>query len=440
VSPSAGLALVAALIVANGFFVAAEFGLVAARRTTIEEKAERGGRRARAALREMRRISFMLSGAQLGITLSSLVLGYVAQDAFAQILGPLIGLFDLPEATALGASLVTALAISTVVQMVIGELAPKNIAIARPEATALAVAPAVRVYTFLFGPLIRVFDGAANVVTRWLGFEPRSELLAGYSPDEIGRIIEASSEELTDHQTELLMRAVELGDRRVSEVMVPRPDVVWVRSTDPASAVRTASRQTGHSRFPVSGESEDDVVGTVHIKDLLRLESGDHASVPVRQITDEALVVPESHSLRRLLADLRQRRRTFAVVVDEYGGVAGIVTLEDVLEELVGEIEDEFDPEGPALRRIGAGRFVIPGRLRIGRLGELLGEDAPEGEFDTVAGFLIDELGHIPSPGEVVDLGSWRFVVMGVEGNRIVEILIERTTDGPFRPPGEESR
>jgi CBS domain containing-hemolysin-like protein len=334
-------------------------------------------------------------------------------------------------------SLLAALGISTVVQMVIGELAPKNIAIARPLGTALLVAPLVRAYNVVFGPLIWVFDSAANTVTRWLGFEPRDEVLAGYTPDELARIVEESSEQLTEQQTELLLRAVELGDRRVSEVMVPRPDVVWVQADDPVSAVRDASRQTGFSRFPVAGTSEDDVVGTVHIKDLLHVDAAERDTLTVREIADDAQIVPESHSLRRLLSDLRQRRRTFAVVVDEYGDVAGVITLEDVLEELVGEIEDEFDLEAPALRRIGAGRFVIPGRLRIGRLEELLEVDVPDGEYDTVAGFVIAELGHIPTAGESVRLGPWRFVVMGVEGNRIVEILLERAGEAPAATEAE---
>ncbi len=433
-SPALGLLVVAALITANAFFVASEFGLVAARRPTIEERAEAGSPRARAALREMRSISFMLSGAQLGITLSSLLLGYVAESAFQRVLAPLIALFGLPERTALIVSLGAALAISTVLQMVVGELAPKNVAIARPEATALAVAPLMRAYSVLFGPLIHLFDGSANVVTRWLGREPQEELLAGYTPDELARVVQASSEEgsLSEQQAELLLRAVELGERRVSEVMVARPDVAWLDADDPVDALREASRRTGYSRFPVRGDEPDDLVGTVHIKDLLRLdldEGGD--DVRLGELADDALVVPESHSLRRLLADLRQSRRTFAAVVDEYGGLAGIVTLEDVLEELVGDIEDEFDPDVPALRRLGAGRLVVPGRFRVARLEELTGITVEEGDYDTVAGLVISMLGRIPKAGESVELDGWRFVVVGLDGNRIVEVLLERAEPDP---------
>ncbi len=427
-TPTVGLALVAALIAANAFFVAAEFSLVAARRPVIEERAEAGSRAARLALAEMRDVSFMLSGAQLGITVSSLLLGYVAESAFARVLGPVIALFGLPQRTALAVSLASALAVSTVVQMVVGELAPKNLAIARPERTALALALPLRAYRSVFAPVIRFFDEASNRVTGWLGYEPTEELLAGYAPDELARVIQASTEggSLPDETAELLLRAVELGERRVSEVMVPRPDVAWVAADDPVSAVRDASRQTGFSRFPAHGESEDEVVGTIHIKDLLTVAADEHDTRPIRELADEALVVPESHTLRRLLTDLRQHRRTFAVVVDEYGGVAGIVTLEDVLESIVGEIEDEFDREVPALRRLGAGRVVVPGRLRVDRLERLLDSEVPEGDYETVAGFVIDRLGRIPSAGEHVDLGRWRFTVVDVEDNRVVEVLLHR--------------
>lgn len=427
-TPTVGLALVAALIAANAFFVAAEFSLVAARRPVIEERAEAGSRAARLALAEMRDVSFMLSGAQLGITVSSLLLGYVAESAFAQVLGPVIALFGLPQRTALAVSLASALAVSTVVQMVVGELAPKNLAIARPERTALVLALPLRGYRSVFAPVIRFFDEASNRVTGWLGYEPTEELLAGYAPDELARVIQASTEggSLPDDTAELLLRAVELGERRVSEVMVPRPDVAWVAADDPVSAVRDASRQTGFSRFPAHGESEDDVVGTIHIKDLLAVDPDEHDTRPIRDLADGALVVPESHTLRRLLTDLREHRRTFAVVVDEYGGVAGIVTLEDVLESIVGEIEDEFDREVPALRRLGAGRVVVPGRLRVDRLERLLDSEVPEGDYETVAGFVIDRLGRIPSAGEHVDLGRWRFTVVDVEDNRVVEVLLHR--------------
>ncbi|MDQ3932828.1 MAG: hemolysin family protein [Actinomycetota bacterium] len=435
-----GLLAVAALVVATGFFVAAEFGLVAARRAAIEERAARGSRRARAALHEMSNLSFMLSGAQLGITITTLVLGYIAEPALAHLLRPVIHLFNLSESTTLGISLAAALVISTILSMIVGELAPKNLAVARPEATALAVAVPMRVYSIAFRPAIWLFDSAAAVLSRLVGIEPREELFGGYTPDELARIIEASTEEgsLSEEKAQLLLRAVELGERRVSEIMVPRPDIVWLGADDPVDVLRHTARTTGYSRFPVRGEDDDDVVGSVHIKDLLKLSSEQAESATVADIAHEALVVPESHTLRRLLADLRARQRTFAVVVDEFGGTAGMVTLEDVLEALVGDIVDEFDPETPALRRLGVGRYVIPGRMRTGRVEEVLGTELAGGDYETVAGFVIDALGHIPRPGEWVRHDGWRFIVLGLDGNRVTEVLLEREDEDapPSAAPG----
>ncbi|MBW3577182.1 MAG: hemolysin family protein [Actinobacteria bacterium] len=441
-----GLLLVAALVVASGFFVAAEFAMVAGRRATIDDLAAQGSRRARAAAAEMRRLSFMLSGAQLGITVTTLVLGYVSESAFAPILRPAIAGLGVPQGSVRGISLVVALVVSTVLSMVVAELAPKNLAIARPETTALAVAIPMRIYSLVLGPVIRLFDGAANAVTRLLGHQPQEELLAGYDADELALIIEASREEgqLDEEKAALLLRAVELGERRATEVMVPRPDVVWLRAGDPLDALRRAARDTGHSRFPVQGQHEDDVVGTVHIKDLLDVPAQRAGTATIDDIMYEPLIVPESHMLRRLLADLRQHRRTFAVVVDEYGGVAGIVTLEDVLEELVGEIEDEFDPStSPVLRRVGVGRYVVPGRMRVDRLEDVLDTDIEQGDFETVAGLVLARLGHIPQVGEWVEHDGWRLMVIGVDGNRVSEILLERMHErGPSvgRPASGDQR
>ncbi|HEX2028700.1 MAG TPA: hemolysin family protein [Nitriliruptorales bacterium] len=433
----AGLLVVTLLVLATAFFVAAEFAIVTARRPVVEELADDGSRSARAALHAMRNLSFVLSGAQLGITITTLVLGYLAEDAFAAVLRPVIELVGLPERSALGVSLTAALVLSTVLSMVVGELAPKNLAIARPESTALTVALPLRVYSFVFGPAIRLFDASANAITRRFGAEPQHELLGGYDAEELAMIIEASSEEgqLDEEKAQLLLRAVELGERRVSEVMVPRPDVAWLQADQPLAALREASRRTGHSRFPVYGSDEDDVVGTVHIKDLLDVPAERAPTATIADIVYEALVVPESRTLRQLLGDLRQRHRTFAVVVDEYGGVAGIVTLEDVLEELVGDIEDEFDPASQLLRRVGTGRYLVPGRLRVDRLEQVLGTEVGEGDFETVAGFVIERLGHIPAPGECVDHDGWRLVVQRVEGNRVTEVLLERVP-GPAGADG----
>ena len=442
-SGALGLTLVAVLIAANGLFVAAEFALVSVRRPSVEERAEAGDRRARAVLRELSNLSFALSAAQFGITLTSLLVGYIAERAIGDtVIRPVLGVLGIPEEAALGIALTGAFLLSTMLQMVVGELFPKNLAISRPLGVALTVAPLSRGFGLLLGPVIRVFHRAAEIVTRWVfRVEVRDELEGGHTLDELARIISASGEEgsLTTEQAELLRRAVELGDTRVGEVMIPRPDVVWLTAEDTLADLRTRASETGHSRFPVRGETEDELLGTAHVKDLLGLDRERHGEVMVTEVMAAPLVVPESESLRRLLTDLRREQRTFAVVIDEYGGTAGIITVEDVLEELVGEIEDEFDREGMLVRRLGAGRHVIRASLRMDRLKDLVGLELPEGEYETVAGYVLDQLGRIPDGGEVVAHDGWELTVTGVEGVRITEIVVQRLAepapaDGEARP------
>jgi CBS domain containing-hemolysin-like protein len=434
-----GLVLVAGLIVANGLFVATEFALVSVRRPAVEELAAGGDRRARLVSYELSGLSFALSAAQFGITVSSLLVGYVAEQAVGDTaIRPLLDLVGLPEQAALAVAVTGALLVSTIVQMVLGELFPKNLAISRPLEVARAVAPFSRGFAVLLGPVIRLFDGAARVFTeRVLHVEVADELAGGHSLDELSRIIAASERDgsLTVDQAALLSRAAALGDRRVTEVMVARPDVAWLSTDDDLTALRAAARRTGHSRFPVRGGSEDDVLGTVHVKDLLRVPAEDHATTPVATVMAPVHVVPESENLRALLSALRREQKTFALVVDEYGGTAGIVTVEDVLEQLVGEIEDEFDPAGHAIRRVGAGRHLVRGSTRLDRVTEQLGIELPEGEYETLAGFVLDQLGHIPEPGEAVAYGGRTFTVTRREGVRVTEIAV--TGPPPERSGGE---
>jgi CBS domain containing-hemolysin-like protein len=428
-----GLLLVALLIVANGAFVAAEFSLVSVRRPVVEDRAARGDRRARLVGRELSGLSFALSSAQFGITATSLLVGYLAERTIGDtVIRPVLDLVGLPPGAAVGVAVTGAFLLSTVVQMVLGELFPKNLAISRPLGVALAVTPVTRAFGIVLGPVIRVFDAAAERVARTLfRIEHRMELEAGHSLDELARIIAASGEEgsLSEAQAQLLRRAVELGDTRVVEVMVPRPDVVWLEADASLADLRALARRTGHSRFPVHTGREDDVLGSVHVKDLLQVPADRRATTAVREVVAPMLVVPESEPLRRLLGDLRREQRTFALVVDEYGGTAGIVTVEDVLERLVGDIEDEFDRRGHTVRRVGAGRHLVRGALQVDRVAEEFGLHLPEGPYETVAGFVLDRLGHIPEPGEHVEVDGWQLTVTRVEGVRVTELGLRRLQD-----------
>lgn len=442
-SATVGLLLVAALILANGLFVAAEFALVSIRRPVIEDRAAAGGRRARAVVHELSDLSFALSAAQFGITATSLLLGYVADRAIGEtVIRPALALVGLPEEGSLVVALIATLLVATMLQMVLGELFPKNLAMARPLGVALAVTPVTRLFGVVLGPVIRLFDGAAQRLTRLVfRVEVARELGGGHSLDELARIVTASGEEgsLTDHQTQLLQRAIELGDRRVSEVMIPRPDIVWLHRDDRLTALRAAARATGHSRFPVRGDTEDDVVGTVHVKDLLAVPAAEHDRTPLSEVADTMLAVPESESLRRLLGELRREQRTFALAVDEYGTTAGIVTVEDVLEQLVGDIEDEFDRRAATdVRRVGAGRSIVSGTLRLHQVEELFGVALPDGEYETLAGFVLDRLGHIPEPGERVVYARLELTVLALTSLRITEVAV-RVLPEPEAPHPEAS-
>lgn len=437
-TPGFALLLVAVLIAGNALFVAAEFGLVSASRGLMEERAGRGDRAASRVLDQLGNLSFVLSACQFGITATSLLVGFLAEDALgAVVVEPIVDAVGLPASSTTTISVVAAFVLSTVLQMVVGELAPKNLAISRPDQTSLKTSMPVKLFGILFGPIIRVFDGAAAWLTkRVFRVEPQDELGGGLSLDELSRIIEASGRDgtLSDQQADLLGRAVSLGDRRAVEVMVPRPDITWLAADQPVGSLREAARDSGHSRFPVrDGER---VVGSVHVKDLLRVPSSDHDVVTVGEVATSVLLVPETETLRRLLLRFRGEARTFGLVVDEYGVSTGLVTLEDVLEQLVGRIEDEFDPERvPMVRRLGGGRLLVSGRLPVGRVPDLLaGRSVPDGDYDTVAGFVIHELGRIPEKGDAVEAAGLHWVVTRMAGQRVAELRVTPVVDDVVRP------
>jgi CBS domain containing-hemolysin-like protein len=443
VTPEFALLLVLVLIAANALFVAAEFALVSTSRGILEERADQGDRGARRAIALLGNLSFILSACQFGITATSLLVGFLAEDAIGDVVvRPVVRALSLPDATATTISIGAAFFLSTMFQMVVGELAPKNLAIARPEGTSAATSLPMRVFGVVFGPIIRVFDAAAAWLTRRVfRVEVTEELAGGLSLDELSRIIEASGKDgtLSDQQADLLGRAVSLGDLRAVEVMIPRPDITWLAADEPVSSLRTRSRDSGHSRFPVrDGEK---VVGSVHVKDLLRVPTDDHETVTVGEVATSVLLVPEGETLRRLLLRFRNESRTFGLVVDEYGSSIGLVTMEDVLEQLVGRIEDEFDPrQVPMVRRLGGGRLLLSGRLPVVRVPELLGgRELPDGDYDTVAGFVIHELGRIPDRGDEFEAAGLHWHVTRMADQRIAEVRVRPLDDEvgePLTPPG----
>jgi CBS domain containing-hemolysin-like protein len=428
------LAAVVVLIGLNGLFVAAEFAVVSARGPALDDLAEQGDRRAVLVAALLGRLPLFLSMVQFGITVTSLVVGFLADRAIgATLIRPLLAAVGISPEASVAVSLTLALILSTLVQMVIGELLPKNIAISRPVPVSRALAGFSHGAIVVLGPLVRVLDRAAEEVTRRVfRVETPSRLDDAPGLDELGRIIAASGARgsLTTAQTELLRRAVSLGARRVGEVMVPRPDVIWVASGARIEEMTTLARTSGHSRFPIRGSTEDEVLGTVHVKDQLQVPRDAASETPVDAIAAPPLFVPESETLRALLDEFRQRRRTFAVVVDEYGSTAGIVTLEDVLEALVGDIEDEFDRTRTAGGRGRRAGERIAGSMTLLRFAERFGVALPEGHYETVAGLLMADLGHVPEVGDRTERAGLELVVTRRDGLRVTEVLV-RSAQGP---------
>ncbi len=426
------LALAVVLLLFNGFFVGAEFALIAARRSRIEQLAEEGNARARIALRSVRELSFMLAGAQLGITMASLGLGAVAEPAVARLLeGPLSNA-GLPEGATHSLAFVLALTIVVFFHMVVGEMAPKNIAISEPDRTALRLAAPFRLFATVFRPFIHFLNITANAGVRMLGVEPRDELTSVHTSDEIGMMIaEAARGGAIDRfEHRLLSGAVSFSERDAGSVMIPRTDMVAVPATASPHDIEQAVLQTGHSRFPIFVDNLDDVIGFFHAKDLLKIPPTERDRPVPKRFIRQMLVVPESLKLHPLLLNMRRERQHFALVLDEHGGTAGIVTLEDLLEELVGEIRDEYDDTELGIEPLDQDRYLIPGALHVDEAANRLGLELPEGEYETVAGFLMDHLGRIPRRGDVVEHDPWRLQVMTMRRRRVVQVLLERSGGG----------
>jgi CBS domain containing-hemolysin-like protein len=421
------LLLAVLLLLANGFFVGAEFALVAARRSKIEALASEGSRRATAALRSVRELSLMLAGAQLGITMASLGLGAVAEPAVAHLVeGPLANV--VPEQAVHGIALAIALIIVVFFHMVIGEMAPKNIAIAEPERSALWFALPFRIYVTLFRPFIAFLNWLANSGLRGLRIEPQDELRPAHSAEDIGLIVgeAARSGTLGRFEHRLLSGAVEFGNKDAATVMIPRTEMVAIPSTATAAEIEKVVLESGLSRLPAYEEDMDHVIGFVHAKDLLRIEDPERSKPLPSHLIRQMLVVPESLRLHPLLYEMRRQRQHFALVLDEHGGTAGVVTLEDLLEELVGDIRDEYDPTELGIARFGEGRFVVPGTMHIAELAERLGLELPEGEYETVAGFLMDRLGRIPKRSDTVEHDGWKIRVLAMHRRRVVQVQVEQ--------------
>jgi CBS domain containing-hemolysin-like protein len=404
---------------------------VAVDRTAVDLAAAEGDRRAGMVARALEKLSFHLSGVQLGITVASLVLGFVAEPTIARALRAPLESF-LTAGTAETVSVVIALAIATVVQMVVGELIPKAVSVSRPMQTARSLALPMVGYMRLFAPVIRLFVGVADRAVRLLGIEPTEALSTVRSRQELVSVVRTSRTEgtLDEAEADLLTRAFRFGDKSAADALTPRPDVRTLGVDELGGALLEQSNATGLSRFPVIATDLDDIVGVVHVKSLIDVPFEQRATVPVRDLMVEPFVVPESRDLGHLLLEMRERRAQIAVVLDEYGGTAGIVTLEDLLEEIVGEIEDEYDPTRRVTRPLGR-TLLVPGGLHRDEVTDVVGLELPDGDYETLAGFLLDRLGHIPVVGEEVEHAGWRFAVVAMDRRRIETVQVVRPAPAP---------
>ncbi len=413
-----------ALVIANAGFVAAEFALVTVDRTRVDERANQGSRRAQQTQRLLSRLSYHLSGAQLGITITSLLLGFLAEPAIASLLEPALG--DVFGETTSAVSIGLALLIATFTQMVFGELVPKSLATSKPLEASFVLARPTAIYGILARPVVALLDGLAARITRRLGVEPKEELAVA-GRDELEHLIRSSGEEgtLDAGEVELLTRSIRLADKSADDAMVPRVSVASLAATDTVDDLVELSVNTGHSRFPVIGVDLDDVLGFVHVKVAHSVPVDRRTATMVSELMTPVLAVPEARDLDELLIDLRQGGSQLAVVIDEHGGTAGIITLEDILEEIVGEIDDEHDSVPTMLTRVEArGSTVIQASLHPDEVRSATGFDMPEGEYETLAGLVLDRLGRIPAPGAMCTVDGWRLEVVAMDRLRVASVRI----------------
>ena len=424
------------LLVAHAVFVAGEFSLVAAPRERVARLAEEGDRGAQRVLAALRSLSFLLSGAQLGITMTSLLVGFLVEATLTNAFAPWVEALGVSSAVvAHGIAAGIGLTLATTTDMVLAELVPKNYAIARPLGSARRFVGPLWWFSWALRPLIRFLNASANWLVRRLGVEPREELRSVRTIEELELLIRTSGERGTlDHdEATLLRRTIRFGHRSVADVLVPRVDVVGVNRDVTIAELFGLAQASGHSRFPVWGQNVDDILGVADVKDGLGVPAAARGITSVTAIARPAQIVPVTRALHLLLLDMRDHGTQLAVVIDEYGGSEGIVTLEDLLEEIVGEIDDEYDvglTRPPLAVPVGDGGWVLEGSLHLDEVSEATGFAVPVGDYETIAGFVLDRLGRIPDPGDIVGHHDWLLTVLRLEGHRIARLRLRRSSGG----------
>lgn len=419
------------LIVGTGFFVASEFALVNLDRAELEARRERGESRLTMTIDALRHTSTHLSSAQLGITLTTLLTGFTLEPSIGGLLRPAFDAWHMTDAAAAVTASIVAIVVATLASMILGELVPKSFALALPVATARIVIPFQTVFTRVFRPAVALLGGSANAVLALFGVEAKEELSGARSAEELSSLVRRSAEQgvLEKDTASLLDRTLMFSSRVAGDVMTPRPQLETVKRDDTAADVIALARESGYSRFPVIDDGIDDIAGIVHVKQAVAVPRERRSRVPVAALQNEALRVPETMRLDSLLAELRARSLQMAVVVDEYGGTAGVATLEDLVEELVGEVADEHDTGPIDIVAPGpTGEIEFSGLLRPDELLDRAGVEVPEDErYETVAGFVMATLGRLPVLGDTVPVAGGTLRVTALDGRRVDRLAFTPT-------------
>lgn len=434
------LALALVLTVGTGLFVVAEFSLITLDRPMVEAAVERGEAGSKQLLHGVKTLSTQLSAAQVGITLTTLLTGYLMEPSLGRLLVTPLHAVGVPASAVQSVALAIALIVATVFSMLIGELVPKNLAITAPLVAGRRVAVFQLMFSTVFKPLIAVLNGTANLVLHWMGLSPQEENSSGRAPQELVALVRRSAEAGTlDVQTAtLLTRSLAFSERTAADVMTPRTQVYSVRKSTTAAELVTIARQTGFSRFPVVGSSRDDIIGVVHLKTAIAVPHENRRQAFVGSLMREPVQLPDTVRLDPLLLELRGKGLQMAVVVDEFGGTAGVVTLEDVVEELVGEVADEHDRSRSGPRRTADGSWMMPGLLRPDEANRETGAAIPEdSSYETLGGFLMAELGRVPEVGDEVALGSGVLRVERMHRRRVDRVRYVPAPREPSEPPRE---
>ncbi|RJQ78224.1 HlyC/CorC family transporter [Pseudonocardiaceae bacterium YIM PH 21723] len=425
-----GLVVVLVLTLLTAVFVAAEFGLSALERSQVESHVQRVGDRAAGRVaRAHRNLSFNLSGAQLGITITTITTGYIAEPAISGLLGPWLTALGLPESWVSPITVVVALLLATTLSMVLGELVPKNLAIAAPLQTARAVAGFQSVFSTTFRWLIHLLNSSANIIVRRMGIEPADELQSARSPQELSSLVRSSAERGTLDQgtATLLDRSLRFTERTAEDLMTPRVKVEALKQENTVLDLIDVAVRTGFSRFPVYDRDLDEISGMVHVKQSFGVPKDERGRTTVGSLARPVPRVPETLEAEPLLRRLRETGLQVALVIDEYGGTAGLVTMEDLVEEIVGDVRDEHDRyEAATVRPLGRNSWMVSGLLRFDEVFDATGFRMPDGDYETLAGLVLARLGKIPAVGDETRVDGWRITVMAMDKHRVAELRVTR--------------